>query len=207
MSKSSNNSSFTLGISPTKPHQLLPGELDWWLGVHTTYIKTQDFQCWRVIELGDEEIPESVKVKYDWKPEHYAIMDKNSKAHQLILCGLTRTDIDKVINIKMAKEMWAAIITIHRGSEDMRGHRKFILLREFHAFKMLLGESVSDCQSRFTILVDKLSATGTTIPTNEQALQVIYAMSDKYELTRRVALMSKDVRTLPVADVFGKFHD
>ena len=81
------------------------------------------------------------------------------------------------------------------------------MLREFHAFKMLPGESVSDFQSRFTILVDKLSVSGTTIPTSEQALQVIYAMSDKYELTRRVALMSKDVRDLPVADVFGKFHD
>ena len=55
--------------------------------------------------------------------------------------------------------------------------------------------------------MDKLSAVGTTIPTSEQAFQVIYAMSDKYELTRRVALMSKDVRDLHVADVFGKFHD
>ena len=85
-------------------------------------------------------------------------MEKNAKARQLILCGLTRTDIDKVISIPTAKEMSAAIITIHRGSEDMRGHRKFILLREFHVFKMLPGESVLDCQSRFTILVDKLSA-------------------------------------------------
>ena len=32
-------------------------------------------------------------------------------------------------------------------------------------------------------------------------------LSDKYELTRRGALMSKDVRDLPVVDVFGKFHD
>ena len=89
----------------------------------------------------------------------------------------------------------------------MREHRKSNLLREFHTFKMHTGESVSDCQSRFTILVDKLSATGTTIPLSQQANQVIYAMGDKYELTRRVALMSKDIRTLPVADVFGKFLD
>ena len=119
------------------------------------------------------------------------------------LCGLTRTDIDKVISIPTAKEMWPAIITIHHGREDMREHRKFILLCEFHAFKMLPGESVSDCQSRFTKLVDKISATGTTIPNNEQSLQVIYAMSDKFELTRRVALMSKEVKTLPVADIFA----
>ena len=109
--------------------------------------KPKTFNALRVIELGDEDIPSSVKVRSDWKPEHYAIMEKNAKARQLILCGLTRTDIDKVRSIPTAKEMWAAIITIHRGSDDMRGHRKFILLREFHPFKMLPGESVSDCQS------------------------------------------------------------
>ena len=105
MSKSNNNNSFTLGISPTKPHQLIPSELDWWLGVHTTYIKTQDFQCWKVIELGDEEVPKDIVERSQWRPEHYAIMEKNAKARQLIFCELTRTDIDKVISIPTAKEM------------------------------------------------------------------------------------------------------
>ena len=134
-------------------------------------------------------------------------MEKNAKARQLILIGLTRTDIDKVISIPTVKEMWAAIISIHRGSEDMQNNRKFNLLREFHVFQMQPGESVSDCQSRFTILVDKLSAAGVTIPQWEQSLAVIYGMSDKYELTRRIVLMSSERKTLPVRDIFGKFFD
>ena len=69
------------------------------------------------------------------------------------------------------------------------------------------GENVSDCQSRFTTLVDKLSASGVKIGNWEQSLHVIYGMSEKYELTRRVALMSSETKTLPVADIFGKFYD
>ena len=63
------------------------------------------------------------------------------------------------------------------------------------------------CQSRFTILVDKLSASGVKIPQWEQSLAIIYGMSDKYELTRRIALMSTDSKSLLVMDIFGNFFD
>lgn len=152
-------------------------------------------------------LPANVLKREDWQPEHYAMMEKNAKARQHILVGLTRTAIDKVTSIKIAKEMWAVVITNHRESDDMKDHRKYLLLREFHAFKMNDGENVSDYQSRFTILVDKLSASGVKIDNWEQSLQVIYGMSEKYEFTRRVALMSSETKTLPVADIFGKFYD
>ena len=134
-------------------------------------------------------------------------MEKNSKARQLILCGLTRTDIDKVIGIPTAKDMWEAIISIHRGSDDQKDTRNFTLQREFKSFKKLPGESVSACQSRFTILMNKLTASGVMIEPSEQTLAVIYAMSEKFELTWRIALMSPDCKKLSVVDIFGKFFD
>ena len=76
----SKSGEFTLGVSINKPHQLQAGELDWWLGVHTTYIQTQDYQCWKIIELGDEEIPSSITERKDWLSEHYVKMEKNAKA-------------------------------------------------------------------------------------------------------------------------------
>ena len=108
-------------------------------------------------------LPANVLKREDWQPEHYAMMENNAKARQLNIVGLTRTDIDKVISIKTAKEIWAAVITNHRGSDDMKDHRKYLHLHEFHAFKMNVGENVSDCQSRFTTLVEKLSASGVKI--------------------------------------------
>ena len=59
--------------------------------------------------MGDEEVLADIKERSQWLPQHYAIMEKNAKARQLILCGLTRTDIDKVISMPSAKEMWGRI--------------------------------------------------------------------------------------------------
>ena len=49
---------FSLGISLTKPHALENGQLAWWCDMHETCIRTQDYQCWYVIENGDYEITE-----------------------------------------------------------------------------------------------------------------------------------------------------
>ena len=56
---------FSLGISLSKPHILKYGQLAWQLEMHEIYIRTQDYQCWHVIDNGDYEISEKDKSKWD----------------------------------------------------------------------------------------------------------------------------------------------
>ena len=125
----------------------------------------------------------------------------------MIFVGLQRHDVDKVKSIATAKEIWQTIIVIHRGSDDMKDNRKFVLQREFHSFRQLDGESVLDCQARFLVLTDKLAATGYKLEEHDKTLAVIHGMSDKFEMARNIALMSEETRTLSVAKIFGKFYD
>ena len=67
-----------------------------------SHIKTNDYQCWRIIENGDIPVDLTMK-EVDWKPEHYVSLEKNAKARQLILNGLGREDMDKVIGVPTAK--------------------------------------------------------------------------------------------------------
>ena len=47
-----------LDFAMNKPNILKEEELDWWLDVHTTWIQQMDYQCWNIIALGDEVVPE-----------------------------------------------------------------------------------------------------------------------------------------------------
>ena len=58
---------FSIGISLSKPHVLKYGQLAWWLEMHAIYIRTQDYQCWFIIENGDYEITEKDQTKWDEK--------------------------------------------------------------------------------------------------------------------------------------------
>ena len=114
--------------------------------MHTTWIKQMDAQCWDVIELGDEEIPKNLP-REQRDAAYFRKIEVNSKARHMIFVGLQRHDVDKVKSIATAKEIWQTIIVIHRGSDDMKDNRKFVLQREFHSFRQLDGESVLDCQA------------------------------------------------------------
>ena len=58
-------SGYNLGISLSKPHILVRGELSWWTQAHANYIRTQDYECWFIIENGDNKIDENLaKDKY-----------------------------------------------------------------------------------------------------------------------------------------------
>ena len=71
------------------------------------------------------------------------MLEKNAKAKQLILNGLNRCDINKVMHIKSAKDIWAALKVIHAGSIDQHNLIKHDLLKEFIGFQMTNQEDVS----------------------------------------------------------------
>ena len=105
-------SGFKLGISLNKPHLLLPGELSWWMEIHSNYIRTQDYECWHIIKHGDYVIDPKLELK-NYTGQEFGRLKKNHKAKQLNLNGLTRQEVDKVISISKAKKVWEAIQTIH----------------------------------------------------------------------------------------------
>ena len=123
------------------------GQLAWWYEMHETYIRTQDYQCWFVIENGDYVITEKDQSK--WDVAEFRLLEKNAKAKQLILNGLHRCEIDKVMHIKSAKDIWAALKVIHAGSIDQQKLIKHDLLKQFIGFQMTDKEDVSTYHSRF----------------------------------------------------------
>ena len=92
-----------LGRSLAKQHVLKYDQLAWWLEVHEVYIRQQDFQRCYVIEHGDYVILEKDHSKSDEK--EFKLLEKNAKAKKLILNGLSRGDMDKVMHINSARDI------------------------------------------------------------------------------------------------------
>ena len=132
-------------------------------------------------------------------------LEKNHKAKQLILNGLTRLDVDKVMSIPTAKEVWEAIQVLHKGSKDDQMTLRFDLQREFHSFTMKNGETIGSYHSRFQILCDKMKASGIDMSTVNTSLPFIHGVDARYTTSKRIMLMSKEAQSLNVAELAGKF--
>src|ERR1044071_8793354 len=196
---------FDLGISTNKPHLRNKGEEVWWEKCMESHIKTNDYQCWRVVEKGDGYVNLS-QAEAEWKPEHYVTLKKNAKARQFILNGLGREDMDKVISIPTAKEMWKALKEMHEGSEELKRSRKFALEGEFHTFKMLETESISEYYSRFTRLAAKLTAAGVTLDDVSKSLVIINGLNSKFSLIKGILKNTPGGQSLPLTQIIGKLE-
>ena len=70
--------------------------------IHSNYIRTQDYECWHIIQNGDYTITKEIALD-KYTSLDFCKLEKNHKAKQLILNRLTRQDVDKVMSIPMAK--------------------------------------------------------------------------------------------------------
>ena len=198
------NGDSDLGRSLTKPHVLKYGQLAWWLETHEIYIRQQDFQCWYVIEHGDYIIAEKDHSKWDEK--EFRLLEKNAKAKQLILNGLSRGDMDKVMHLKSAKDIWKEIQVIHAGSKDHQDLIKHDLLTEFIGFTMKPNESVSAYHSRFQVLIDRMRASKGNMEHLNPSLSFIRGVDSCFTTTKKIVLMSPESQKMNIAELAGKFE-
>ena len=157
-----------------------------------------------MIEHGDYVISEKDHSKWDEK--EFKILEKNAKSKQLILNGLTRGDMDKVMHLKSAKDIWKEIQVIHAGSEDHQELIRHDLLTEFVGFVMQPNESVSAYHSRFQTLIDRMHASKVNMDHLNPSLSFIRGVDSRFLTTKKIVLMSTDAQKLSVAELAGKFE-
>ena len=131
-------------------------------------------------------------------------MEKNSKARQYILNGLGREDMDKVIHIDNAKDMWAALKAMHEGSDELKAARKFQLQTEYHSFSMGEKESISEYYARFQRLASKLTNSGVTLEDASKALVIVNGLSEKFALIKGILRNTPGALDIGLPQIIGK---
>ena len=114
--------------------------------------------------------------------------------------------MDKVISIPTAKEMWKALKEMHEGSEELKRSKKFALEGEFHTFKMVETESITEYYSRFTRLVAKLTAAGVTLDDVSKSLVIINGLNSKFSLIIGILKNTPGGQSLPLTQIIGKLE-
>src|ERR1044071_4009109 len=201
----SQQNQFDLGISTNKPHLRKKEEEAWWAKCMESHIKTNDYQCWRIMENGDIPVDLTMK-EVDWKPEHYMSLEKNAKARQLILNGLGREDMDKVIGVPTAKEIWKALKEMHEGSKELQESRKLALQGEYHRFSMEETETISEYYSRFTRLITKLSTAGVEVEETSKSMVIIDGLNSKFLLIKEILKNTTGLQSTPLTQIIGKME-
>src|ERR1044071_1346644 len=207
----SSSSTVSVGITNTKPPVLIRGQYQHWKDLFTKWIKSNDYQCWLVIHLGDKPIKDlDVKLKsHDWDQSDLNTMEKNSKAQMYITNALCQEDVEKLQSCTTAKAKWEALEKMYMGSKDLRQLERFRAKKDFYNFKMLENEEVGAYQARFEKITARLHAHGikdTEIPQNEKILIIIDGLPHRHKITKAILNETANTDELSFHEVFGKIQ-
>ncbi|XP_021754301.1 uncharacterized protein LOC110719605 [Chenopodium quinoa] len=147
----------------------------YWKNRMEIFIKADNYQVWRVIEVVDFEITKTTgenevvpKPMSEFDKEDFEKMEINALAVKLLHCGLGPNEHNRVMGCKNAKEIWDLLQVTHEGTNEVKRSKINLLMSKYERFEMQPKESIQEMLTRFTNITNELVSLGKKIPIDEQ---------------------------------------
>ncbi|PON55777.1 Zinc finger, CCHC-type, partial [Parasponia andersonii] len=183
----SNNFSFQYeGLSPSKPLFFNGNNFNYWKSRMDTYLRSIDFDLWYIVTRGLLKMTKIVNgVEVEKDIEEYDEKDKmsftkNGKARNILMCGLDRNVYNNIEKAKDTHELWNMLEVSYQGTNSMKETRINIFTRNYELFKMDKDESISQMLTRFTSIINSLSALGKTFSNGELVSKILRSLPRAY---------------------------
>ncbi|KAF3612283.1 hypothetical protein FXO38_36932 [Capsicum annuum] len=143
------------------------------------FIQGEDYELWDRITDGPS-IPMKLvdgeqvkKVRSEFTVDDLVALKKNTKAKNILFCGLGPAEYNIVSNCTTAKQIWDALVNAHEGTSQVRKFRIVILFTEYEDFKMKENKSLQEIMTRLTALTNELTSLEKVITVEEQVEKVL----------------------------------
>jgi hypothetical protein len=159
---------------------------------------------WDIVEYG-AQVPKVGDKDYD-SDEADQIRHFNSQATTILLVSLCREVYNKVQGLKMAKEIWDVLKTVHEGDEVTKITKQETIEGELGLFVLNQGEEPQAMYNRLKTLVNQVRNLGSTKWHDHEIVKVILR-SLVFRNPIQVQLIRGDPRykLMSPEEVIGKF--
>ncbi|CAH9102945.1 unnamed protein product [Cuscuta europaea] len=147
------------------------------------FVKTENYQIWNVIIEGDNVITKVddegkvvPKPKSEYTIDDYQKLEHNAQTLKYLICGLGLTEHKRVLGCKSAKQMWDLLEVTYGGTSRVKRSKIDIFMRHYELFVMKPKESIGDMITRFTNIINELSALGKVISIEDQVRKVMKSL-------------------------------
>ncbi|XP_021734867.1 uncharacterized protein LOC110701543 [Chenopodium quinoa] len=171
------------GYSTQRPPMFNDKFYTYWKKRMEIFIKAENYQVWRVIEVGDFEVTKTnaqneviPKPMSEYEKEDFDKMEINAMAVKLLHCGLGLHEHNRVMGCKNAKEIWDLLQITHEGTNEVKRSKIDLLMSKYERFEMQPKETIQEMLTRFTNIINELVSLSRQIPTDEQVRKVLRSL-------------------------------
>ncbi|XP_056695347.1 uncharacterized protein [Spinacia oleracea] len=169
------------GYSTQRPPMFSGKYYSYWRNRMEIFIKAEDYQVWRVIEVGDFQVTK-LNTSGETVPKPVAEFDK--------------ADYEKL-------ELNAMAVT-HEGTNEVKRSKIDLLMHQYELFTMKPSETIQDMITRFTNIINELNSLGKIITPEEQVRKVLRSLPQDPWMARVTALQeTKDFTKFNLEQLAG----
>ncbi|KMT03682.1 hypothetical protein BVRB_8g190190 [Beta vulgaris subsp. vulgaris] len=176
------------------------------------FIKAENYQVWRVIEIGDFEVTEKNERGEDipkpfskFDKDDFDKMEMNNLAKKILHYGLGPHEHNRIIGCKSTKQMWELLQVTHQGTNEVKRSKIDMLMHKYELFQMKPKESVQEMLTRFSNIINELESLGKIITPEEQVRKVLRSLhqDEKWMAKVNAVLETKDFTTFNIEQLSG----
>lgn len=137
------------------------------------------------------------------------MMEKNTKAKKILICGLGPDEYNRIFVCSNAKQIWYALQTTHEGTNQVKRSRIELLMRNYEFFSMKESEPIHDMMTRFTIITNELKSLGKVFTSEELVSKVLSILPASWESKVSAIQVVKELDKISLDELIGnlKTHE
>ena len=200
------------GYSTQRPPMFNGKFYSYWKNRMEIFIKAENYQVWRVIEVGDFEVTKTnaenevvPKPMSEFSKEDFDKYEMNAMAVKILHCGLGPHEHNRVMGCKNAKQIWELLQVTHEGTNEVKRSKIDLLMSKYERFEMLPKETIQEMFTRFTNITNELVSLGRIIPTDEQVRKILRSMpqDDRWRTKVTALFETKDFTKFNIEQLAG----
>ncbi|GAU49443.1 hypothetical protein TSUD_407350 [Trifolium subterraneum] len=149
------------------------------------------------------------KPQVEWSTQEADRVLLNTKAKLFIKSALCREEYDRIMECKIAKEIWETLQTHHEGTNSVKETRIDIGVRKFELFEMKEEETIDQMYGRFTSIINELNSLGKSYTTHERIRKILRCLPKTWRPIVTAITVAKDLTKVSLEDLIGslKAHE
>jgi len=189
---------------------------DSWKVCTSIHIQSVDMDVWDAVVNGrfqpqiaadDDNGVVLDKPKADWSDDDKKKVQYDLKAQNILISSLGVNEYHSVSHCKTSKDMWDALETLHKGTDEVKQSKINTLVQQYELFCMNDGETISSMQMRFTHIVNKLKNLGKTISNQDCTNKILRCMTKEWQPKVTAIKESQNLNALSMITLFGKLKE
>ncbi|KAJ9544260.1 hypothetical protein OSB04_023967 [Centaurea solstitialis] len=151
------------------------------------------------------EIPEHLEPKEvgNWSEEDKIMVDLGHKCKRLLIRAIPHDIFKSVDHYYLSKDIWAKLERQIEGGRKTLKNNRVVCINEYHTFKALEGESLSDTYSRFNTLISNCKSYGIVRSPEDNNSIFLGSLGQEWIHLTMSMRTTLDLEGWSLADVFG----